>query len=49
MKFEGKWFYISIDRHGLTIALFNGKWDVEWHFHILKFDGENNYAKKNNL
>jgi hypothetical protein len=27
----------------------NGKWDVEWHFHILKFDGENNYAKKNNL
>ena len=35
MKIETKRFYLSIDKNGFTIALFNDKIDIELHFSIL--------------
>ena len=35
MKIETEHFYLSIDKHGFTIALFNKKIDVDLHFSIL--------------
>ena len=40
MKIETKHFYINISQSGFTIAVFNSKWDVELHFHIIKFKEE---------
>lgn len=35
MKIETKHFYLSVDRNGFTLALFNHKIDIDLHFSVL--------------
>ena len=42
MRIETKHFYLSVDRHGFTIALFGKRIDVELHFGISVWRDEGN-------